>query len=174
MGQYSKVLADAAVLGPRYALRLCKDIPASSFGSLATPGGITIDSNHPAFVIGHLNLYPVRVLDFLKVPSEQIALPESYQPLFSKDAKCVNDREGKIYPNKDELLAYFERSYQVALESLRQADDSLLIMDNPVDSPMKHLLPTLGSLIGFYLGGHVMSHSGQISAWRRMQLLPPA
>ncbi len=64
MGRHAKVLADAAVLGPRYAQRLCKDIPANIFGCLATPGGVTIDSNHPAFVIGHLNLYPVRVLDF--------------------------------------------------------------------------------------------------------------
>lgn len=174
MGQYAKVLADAAVLGPRYAQRLCKDIPANLFSSFAAPGGVTIDSNHPAFVIGHLNLYPVRVLDFLKVSSDHIAPPELYEKLFSKDAKCVDDRACAIYPNKEELLTFFERSYQVALESLRQADDALLLSDNPVDSPMKHLLPTLGSLVGFYLGGHVMSHCGQVSAWRRMQLLPPA
>jgi hypothetical protein len=174
MGRHAKVLADAAVLGPRYAQRLCKDIPANIFGSLATPGGVTIDSNHPAFVIGHLNLYPVRVLDFLKLPTDQVTPPELYQKLFSKDAKCVDDRTCELYPHKDELMTFFERSYHIALESLRQADDELLLADNPVDSPMKQLLPTLGSVIGFYLGGHVMSHCGQISAWRRMQLLPPA
>ena len=174
MGQYAKVLADAAVLGPRYANRLCKDIPADLFGALATPGGVTIDSNHPAFVIGHLNLYPVRVLDFLKIPSAHIAPPDLYQKLFSKEAKCVDDRSCELYPHKDELLAFFEKAYAAALEGLAQAEDSLLLSENPVDSPMKAILPTLGSVVGFYLGGHVMSHCGQVSAWRRMQGLPPA
>ena len=174
MGQYSKILADSASMGPRYANRLCKDVPAAIFGSLATPGGTTVDSNHPAFVIGHLCLYPVRVLDYLKVPSDSIAPTETYQKLFSKDAKCVDDSAGQIYPHKDELLMFFERAYNLTLESLRQADDELLLKENPVDTPIKHVLPTLGSLIGFYLGGHVMGHCGQISAWRRMQSLPPA
>jgi hypothetical protein len=71
-------------------------------------------------------------------------------------------------------LAFFEKSYAIALDSVRQVDDTLLLTENPVDSPTKQFLPTLGSLIGFYLGGHVMSHCGQISAWRRMQKLPPA
>jgi len=174
MGQYAKILADAAVLGPRYALRLCKDIPADLFGCLATPGGESIDSNHPAFVIGHLNLYPARVLELLQVPSVHIAPPETYHKLFSKDAKCVDDRSCSIYPSKEELLAFFENSYAIALDSFRQIDDALLLTENPVDSPIKQLLPTLGSLIGFYLGGHVMSHCGQVSAWRRMHKLPPA
>jgi len=174
MGQYAKILADAAVLGPRYALRLCKDIPTDLFGCLAVPGGERIDSNHPAFVIGHLNLYPARVLELLQVPSVPIASPKTYHQLFSKDAQCVDDRNCSIYPSKEELLAFFEKSYAIALDSVRQVDDTLLLTENPVDSPTKQFLPTLGSLIGFYLGGHVMSHCGQISAWRRMQKLPPA
>jgi hypothetical protein len=29
-------------------------------------------------------------------------------------------------------------------------------------------------MLGFYLSGHVMSHLGQLSAWRRCLGLPPA
>ncbi len=174
MGQIGKMLADASSLGPRYVHRLCKDIPAEKFGALATPGSVSVDSNHPAFVIGHLCLYPARVLEFLQVPVGDVAPSENYQKLFSKEAKCVDDSAATLYPNKEELLAFFDLSYQRALEALRQADDELLLRENPVESPIKALVPTLGALISFYMGGHVMGHCGQISAWRRMQSLPPA
>ena len=39
---------------------------------------------------------------------------------------------------------------------------------------MTELFPTLGSMQAFYVGGHIMMHLGQISAWRRMQGLGAA
>ena len=174
MGQFGKIIADAAVLGPRYANRLCKDIPAEIFGSLAKTSDGTIDSNHPAFVIGHLCLYPAKVLELLKLPNDSIRASDHYQKLFSKDAKCVDDSVCQLYPGKEELMGTFDRAYQTAFEALHQIDDQLLLSENPVDSPIKTFVPTLGALVGFYLGGHVMSHCGQISAWRRILKLPPA
>jgi hypothetical protein len=32
----------------------------------------------------------------------------------------------------------------------------------------------VGALVSFYLGGHVMNHVGQLSAWRRAMGLPSA
>ena len=36
------------------------------------------------------------------------------------------------------------------------------------------LFPTLGSIHGFYAGGHMMMHLGQMSAWRRIEGMKPA
>jgi hypothetical protein len=38
----------------------------------------------------------------------------------------------------------------------------------------REMFPTLGAVVAFYLGGHVMNHLGQLSAWRRCLGLPPA
>jgi hypothetical protein len=39
---------------------------------------------------------------------------------------------------------------------------------------MKTLFPTVGAMLAFYMDGHVLMHMGQVSAWRRMQGMPPA
>ncbi len=86
----------------------------------------------------------------------------------------MDDPEGKIYPSKDEILAVFTSTYEAAFKALRECDDQILLAPTPVDSPLKHLCPTLGSMIAFYAIGHVTTHLGQVSTWRRMEGLPAA
>lgn len=174
MGQIGSLIADASAVGLRYAKRLIDATPAERFGRISTPGGQSVQSNHAAFAIGHLTLYPVKVLDLLGCDKKGAVPPENYTALFSKDAKCVDDADGKVYPPKDELSRVFQQTYDVALAALRSCDDQLLLAPNPVDSPMKTVCPTLGSMLAFYMTGHVMSHLGQVSAWRRMEGLPAA
>lgn len=168
------MIADAASLGPRYAQRLLSGIPADRFARLSAPGGTTVEANHPAFVLGHLCLYPVKVLDLLGLDTSTAAPPESYERLFSKDAKCVDDPTQSIYPASEQIVALFEKSYASALDALRNATDEQLAAENPLDTPMKQLCPSLGGLLTFYMTGHVMTHLGQLSTWRRMEGMPPA
>jgi hypothetical protein len=79
-----------------------------------------------------------------------------------------------LYPTREPLVQFFDRSYSAAIEILRQSTDEQLAGPNPVESPLQHVLPTLGSLVAFYMTGHVMIHLGQLSTWRRMEHLPPA
>lgn len=167
-------IADSAEMGPKYAARLLKDIPAERFARMAAPGGTTVDANHPAFILGHLCLYPVKVLELLGLDTTPAVPPPGFDDVFSKNAKCTDDETGTLYPAHEAIVAFFETSYAAALAALRSASDEQLLAENPVDTPMKQVCPTLGSLLAFYMNGHVMTHLGQLSTWRRMEAMPPA
>lgn len=174
MGNLGAILADSASVGIRNANKLLAGIPAERFGRMAAPAGKPIVSNHPAFAIGHLCLYPVKVHELLGQGTAGVQPPEGYVQLFSKDASCQDDVDGTLYPASSEIIAFFNSSYQTALNTLRSASDEQLLAENPVDTPMKQICPSLGSLLNFYVGGHVTLHLGQISAWRRMEGMAPA
>lgn len=174
MGQIGAIIADAGIMSVRYAKRLVEGIPEHRFARHSTPGGVEIQANHPAFILGHLSLYPYRVFELLKRDGSAAKPPSRYQELFSKDAKCTDDASGKLYPSKAELVEFTARAYESALEAIRAADDSQLLAENPIDNPMKKNCPTIGAILNFYLTGHAMSHLGQLSTWRRMEGLPPA
>lgn len=174
MGQIGAIIADAGSLSVRYAKRLLEGIPDNRFGRLSAPGGTPIQANHPAFTLGHLSLYPHRVFELLQRDGSAVKPPSGYQAMFSKDAKCIDDIDGKLYPAKSALVEFTIKAYESALEAMREADDKRLLAENPLDNPMKKICPTIGAILGFYLTGHAMSHLGQLSTWRRMEGLPPA
>lgn len=174
MGQIGFIIADTASVGIRMAGRLVTDIPAERFGRFAAPAGQTIRSNHPAFALGHLCLYPAKVYQLLGQDPTDVQPPTHYEKLFSKDATCQDDADGTLYPTNAEIIDFFNRSYTAAQTILRSASDAQLSADNPLDTPMKQLCPSLGSLLNFYMSGHVTTHLGQISAWRRMDGMKPA
>lgn len=137
------ILADSLQLGIGYAERLLKEVPAEQFARFARPGGVVVESNHGAFVLGHLSLYPTRILEQLEGNAGAVAPPARFVEAFSKDA-------------------------------LRAAPDAAFSAPNPAGGRMAELFPTLGSMQAFYVGGHLMMHLGQMSAWRRMLGLKPA
>ncbi len=172
MGQIGSMIADAGGVGMRYAKRLLDSIPADRFARIAAPGGTTVNSNHPAFNVGHLTCYPVKITELLGMDSSSTTAPANFVALFSKDNQCADDPTGTIYPGKDEIVSTFFRTYEAAFQALRDCDDQVLLTPTPVESPLKHICPTLGSMLAFYAIGHVTSHLGQISTWRRMEGLP--
>lgn len=165
-------IADSLQLGLDYADRLLKDVTADQFARFATPGGQTVESNHAAFVFGHLSLYPGRILEALgHTPPE---LPEGFEQCFSKVATCVDDPEASVYPPMETVVRFFRDTYAAAQQALRAADDNTLQQPNSMGGRMTELFPTIGSMHNFYVGGHLMMHLGQVSAWRRMQGLGTA
>ena len=56
------VIADSLQLSLGYAERLLKNVPADRAGRFAVPGGVVVESNHPAFIYGHLSLYAPKIL----------------------------------------------------------------------------------------------------------------
>ncbi len=174
MGQIGTMIADAASVSQRYAKRLLVGVPVDRFARFAAPGGQTIESNHPAFVLGHLSLYPLNVVRLLGQDTSSVQPSERFAKLFSKDAKCQDDIHGILYPSMNEIVDTFTKNYETAITVVRDATDAQLIADNPSDSPLKQLCPTLGAMLNFYLTSHVAMHLGQFSTWRRMEGLPPA
>lgn len=164
---YGPMIADSARLGLAYAERLLKDIPADRFARLATIQGQTIDSNHPAFIFGHLSLYPSRIVKELGGDPSSIEPTEAFVNLFDHRASCVDDPSGTVYPAMEAISERFFAAHRLAIDVLMTADDSQFILPNPNEA-MRAKFATIGSMHGFYVGGHMMLHIGQLSAWRRM------
>lgn len=166
------LIADSLTASLSYAERLLNGIPAERFARFATPGGVVVVSNHPAFIYGHLSLYAPRVLQHVDHPAP--AVPDSFELAFSKNAVCRDDPDGDLYPPMDDVVAFFREGYRMAIGALRNAPDDVFDRPNPAEGPMRAAFPTIGSMHGFYCGGHMMMHLGQLSAWRRMEGLSAA
>lgn len=163
MSTLFKTLGASAKMGRMYAERLLKDVPPGQFARKPVVGGQTIDCNHPAFVFGHLALYPQRVLTLLGEDPAPAAVPAAYTELFKAGAACTDDPTGTVYPAMKELTEAYFRTLDAALGALDRADDALA--DKPM--PEGSFFPVVGVAVAFYTNGHVMSHLGQISTWRR-------
>lgn len=168
------VIADSLQMSLNYAERLLKDIPADKFARLAAPGGQVVQSNHAAFVLGHLSIYGPRIVEQLGRDASACKPSARIAESCSKDAQCQDDPQGTIYPPQSEIAAGFRAGYLAALDALRSAPDVAFQQPNPAGGRLTELFPTIGSMHTFYCGGHLMMHLGQLSAWRRMQGLPPA
>jgi hypothetical protein len=169
-----ETFADSLKASLGYAERLLNGIQADQFARLAAPGGFVVQSNHPAFVYGHLALYPPRILGYLGESKPTVKLLVGFEEAFSKDASCRDDAEGRIYPSMDEITGAFFTGYRAVLERLPTASGEKLDQPNPLGGQFAERFPTIGSMMNFYLGGHMMFHLGQLSAWRRMMGLAPA
>jgi hypothetical protein len=151
-----------------YAERLLKDIPLADFARFATLRGQVIESNHPAFIVGHLSLYGHSVVEHLGGPAAADSIPAGFEELFSKNATCQNDLDGTLYPDAEMVCDTFYGGYRQAVIALRASDDGAFAKDNPAQGPIKERFPTLGGMLSFYMSGHMMVHLGQLSAFRRM------
>jgi hypothetical protein len=174
MGHIGSIIAPGARLSLGSAERLLAGVTQENYGRFAQIGETQIKSNHPAFVLGHLALYPIRTMQFLKVPVGAAAFPPAYEPLFKAGVACVDDPHGKIYPPLAELKSTFTESYKAAIAAVEAAPDEAFTVPNPLEGRPRELFPTIGAAISFYLIGHVQVHLGQVSAWRRAMGLPPA
>jgi hypothetical protein len=163
-------IADSLEHSLRYVGRLVVGVAPEQFARLAAPGGVMIQSNHGAFILGHLSIYGPRIMEHLGGDVAAVAPSQRFVEAFSKDAKCLDDPEAKLYPPMVEITETFLATYRAALQSLRsaEADDSLMAQANPSGGRLTELFPTIGSMLTFYAGGHVSMHLGQMSAWRRM------
>lgn len=171
--QFGKMIAASAKLALGYIDRLTADIPEDAFGKLATAGDQTVDANHPAFIFGHLALYPSRIVADLGGDASAIAPTDADNELFSPAAKCVDDSDGTRYPSKEALLEKTRAAYHAAIEALESADDEVFAKENP-NERMREKFPTIGAMHAFYVGGHTMMHIGQLSTWRRVMGMGPA
>ena len=167
-------IADSLQLSLGYADRLMAGVDETNFARFASPSGQTIESNHPAFILGHLSLYAPVICQQLGRDDLTKNAPSHFETVFSKDAKCQDDADGSIYPAMAKVVDFFKTGYANTLTALREADDATFQQSNPSEGRIAELFPSLGSVHGFYVGGHMMMHLGQMSAWRRMQGLGSA
>ncbi|TWT57897.1 hypothetical protein KOR42_12640 [Thalassoglobus neptunius] len=162
-------ISDSLQMSLSYAERLLKDVAADRFARFANVGGVVVESNHPAFVIGHLSLYPTVIVEQLGGNGSSLLPSEKSQEVFSKTAACQDDPDGVIYPPMEEVVRSFFQGYEAALGELKKTPDAEFQKPNPGEGRTVELFPSIASMHAFYCGGHMMMHLGQFSAWRRME-----
>lgn len=163
-----QMIATSGAASLRYGEALLKDIRADQFARLPNLGGKVIQTNHPAWVYGHLSLYPRRVLGMVGLDADAPANPAGFEDLFKNGTSCLDDPAGTIYPKMEAITAHFLAAMRYAIQTLPKADDAVFSKQNPIEGRMRELFPTIGVAATFMLGGaHAMSHLGQVSAWRR-------
>ncbi len=174
MGRIGAIIAAGAKIGPIGAERLLVGVTPEQCARFARPGGVEIKSNHPAFVLGHLSMYPIRAMQQLGQPIGPTAFPSSYETLFKFGVECQDDATGNIYPPLDELKSLFFAAHGAAIHAVESAPDEAFDAPNPAEGRLRELCPTVGAALNFYLIGHVQVHLGQFSAWRRAMGMPAA
>ena len=139
MNSIGPMIAASAKLGLGYAERLLKDVRPEQFGDLRDARA-AVESNHPAFIYGHLSLYAPRIISELGGNLGTLEPSDTFNQLFSKDAKCIDDTDGTIYPSMDEILTAFRQGHEAAVKN-EQAEDSIFLKDNPNDGMRNYFLP---------------------------------
>ena len=163
-------IADSLQVCLTYGETLLKGVTPEMFGRFATADGKPIESNHPAFIYGHLSLYAHKIMHDLGKPMD--GPPAGFEENFSKDCVCKDDPEGKL-PDMETVTGHFLSAWKEVVEVLRATEDEAFQKPNPAEA-MVSRFPTLGSVQTFYASGHNMLHLGQMSAWRRMSGLGSA
>lgn len=174
MSRIGSIITPGARLGQAYTQRLLADVTPQTCARFASPGNTIVKSNHPAFILGHLCLYPARIMQNLELDPGTTAFPPQYESLFKFGVECQDDPSGTIYPPLEELSTRFFDSYQAAIAAVEAAEGDVFDKPNPAEGRLRELFPTVGAAINFYLIGHVQVHLGQFSAWRRAMKLKPA
>jgi hypothetical protein len=167
MGSIASAIVPAGNLSLRYAEMLLKDVKAADFARFPSPGGKVIQTNHPAFVYGHLAMYPQRAMEMLGLPKGVTATPAEWEGLFKAGVECKDDPSGTIYPPMEKIASFHKAAYETVVKAISEASDAQLSAPNPTEGRMKEMFPTVGAVCSFIIAAHPMSHYGQVSAWRR-------
>jgi len=174
VGELSEVVWANAVRTREIGRALARDIPSESFARLPMGEGGPIFMNHPAFVFGHLSLYPARVLKMAGVDPKAAAAPYWYEELFGPGTICQDDPFAETYPDKGEIVTQFDRGLDVAAEVVRQLPDEIMEETHTMSPEFGSTLLSLGAAAEYLLNNHPMFHLGQVSAWRRCMGLEAA
>lgn len=167
MGSIATAIIPAANLTMNYAEGMLKDVRAESFARKPNLGGKIIDTNHPAWVYGHLSIYANKVCQLTGIDPGPTVNPAGWEELFKNGTPSTDDPTGKIFPSMEAITRHYFAAYRHVIAKLPEIDDATLAKPNPMGGRMTELMPTIGAAVNFLMSGHQMSHFGQISTWRR-------
>ena len=146
---------------------LLKDVPADKFARFASPGGKAVEANHPAFIYGHLSIYPSWILSMIGQDASAVSPADDYKALFEHGKPCLDDADGSIYPAQAEIVDLFNRSYRAAIDAVGGMSAAQLQGPSGIEGDFGVMFPRAGDIANFMLVGHTMMHLGQMSTWRR-------
>jgi uncharacterized damage-inducible protein DinB len=127
-------------------------------------------TNHPAWVLGHLLSSEYALLSVLTGATAPAWIDDAYKAVYGNKSEPSPDRSR--YQSKQWYIERLSAVHEQVLAKLRTITPAEL--DAPFPDPARReRFPTVGSIVPFYAIWHETYHSGQLSAWRRVQGLPP-
>ena len=126
--------------------------------------------NHAAWVLGHLLVVDYGFSKLVTGEPAPAWVTDDVTALYGNKSEPVADKS-KYQPKAFYLEKMTEVRGQIMarLKAMTQAD-----FDAPHPDPARReRFPTVGHMVTFYGTWHETYHSGQLSAWRRVQGLPP-
>ena len=157
---FGNAIARGSTMSLGYVLGLAEDIPADHWHDKCMDG-----MNHPAFIYGHLAIYPNRVLGaFLDREDLVVECPFDAAPLGQGED---GGGDQALYPAKDLVLPFMKERYETIIGILPEVPSSVFSAPNPMEGKFAEMLPTRGDAVSFMMNNHIMMHAGQVSFWRR-------
>ncbi|MEX0775269.1 MAG: DinB family protein [Phycisphaeraceae bacterium] len=147
-----------------YARRLIADLPDEKLAFQPGP-----NMNHAAWVIGHLALTADRVTCGFTLGLAS-KLPAEWGPLLGGKSTPTDDRQA--YPSKDVLWQAYDDAHARVVVAVQQLAPADLEKATPHEG-FGQRFPTIGIALLHTMIGHEQVHLGQLSAWRRVQGMPP-
>ena len=135
------LILPGARLSQGYLERLLTGVTQENYARFPRAAAGVVKTNHPAFVLGHLALYPSRIMQALGQPPGQTAAPASYQALFQAGAECRDDADATIYPPLEELRRVFLNAYRAAMGAVEAAGDGPYDRINPAEGRCAKCFP---------------------------------
>ena len=148
----------------RYGERLVADLNEEQM-ILQPASNLESPSNHPAWVLSHLNAYLPVVTSIIQ--GELFDDPKLHR--FGMDSAPEADRT--VYASKDDLIQEFVTGHESIAKLLGESDDSVFSKEIQLER-WKPVMPIAGVALPYLMLNHENGHLGQISAWRRIQGMP--
>jgi len=174
MGNLAPVVTASQMPLKSYAEALLKGITPDIFARMPTgPDGI-ITTNHPAFIFGHLSIYPAFIMKLCGVEDSGITNPDGFDKLFSHEATCQDDPDGSLYPAMEAVTSHFFAAHDTMFASITGLSDEQLAAPHGMEDDFFSKWPSRAAAAAFMVGPHPSIHMGQLSAWRRIMNLGSA
>ncbi len=170
MNIVSNLILPSATIVRTYAESLLSGIDPADFRRKPSADGKLLEMNHPAFIYGHLALYPAILLEMVNLPFKDAQVPEHYYDLFKNGSICHDDSDGERYPEMAEVVAAFRLGYSILFDRILTVDEKVLLEPTPGERIAR--FPVKGAFVVHLMTSHLGTHLGQMSAWRRAMRLP--
>ena len=167
MGALAQALT--APQGPlmMYAEKLLDGVTPDMFARMPVGKDGVINTNHPAFCLGHMSTYPAFICGLAGIEDAGITNPEGFDKLFSHEATCQDDPDGSIYPSMEVITSHFFNAHKTMFAKLAECSDEQLAAPHGQEGDFFAKFPNRAAVIAFMVGPHPFTHIGQMSAWRR-------
>jgi len=125
--------------------------------------------NHPAWVLGHLIQVDCSFLSLITGQPMPAWIDDAWKANYGGGSAPVADKTK--YKSKQFYLETLSNLREQIVARLRQMKPEDFLKAHP-DPARRERFPTVGHAVMLYGTWHEAYHSGQLSAWRRVQGLP--